>query len=165
MGYYVRSDYSGYYEGDKQTDSDVAVTQRPFYTCDWDGAAWVYDLAATRIASKRTYNAALETDVNISASLSTDYPTSFMRMLFISMFTDAVSYTDNSANNTPFYTGYLATSGLANKAAVHAAIKNDYDFIGEIFGKLMARRNADFALIDAAATGADIIAIVYVRPF
>lgn len=165
MGYYVRSDYSNYYVGDQIDSTDIAVTERPYPTCDWDGAAWVYDIPETRIAAKRTYNVALETDVNDVSSLSTDYPTSFLRVLFLSMFTDAVSYTDNSANNTPFYTGYLATSGLANKAAVHAAIKNDYDFIGEIFGKLMARRNADFALIDAAATGADIIAIVYVRPF
>jgi hypothetical protein len=32
-------------------------------------------------------------------------------------------------------------------------------------GKVLARRDTDYDLIDAAATGPDIIAIVYVRPF
>jgi len=165
MGYYVKADYSGYYEGDIIRSTDISVTQRPYYTCNWDGSAWVYDLAETRIRSKATYNSDLNNDI-ISLITNESNPSSFfIGMMYLALFADAVTYTDNSANNSPFYDGYLAVSGLANKAAVNTAIKNNYDIFGGVLGRLAAQRDIDYALIDAATTGPDIVAIVYVRPF
>ena len=164
MGYYLDGS-SNYYEGDKRASTDTEVTQRPYYTCTWNAglSAWEYDLAATRIANKRVWNKAASDD--IQAAFDDDGITLQIALLYIAMFIDAVTYTDNAANNSPFYDGYLAESGLANKAAVHAAIKNDYDLAGVVFGKVFALRDADFALMDAAATGPDILAITYSRPF
>ncbi len=163
MGYYVDSGFSGYYEGDQQLSTDISVTQRPHYTCSWDGAAWVYDLPATRIAAIKTWNQACSDD--FQSALAEDGLDMVFTTFFLALFTDAVSYTDNSANNAPFYDGYLATSGLANKAAVHAAIKNDWDYAGYIVGQLMAARDIAIDDINAAVTGPDILAVTYSRPF
>jgi len=165
MAYWVSSDYSGYYIGDKQQSTDIEVTKRPYPTCYWDGSAWVYDLAETRIRSKATYNSDLNTDIISLISNESNPSSFFIGMMYLALFADAVSYADNSANNSPFYDGYLAVSGLANKAAVNTAIKNNYDIFGGVLGRLAAQRDIDYALIDAATTGPDIVAIVYVRPF
>lgn len=164
MGYWLTTGLQ-YYEGDQQAATDTAVDQRPYPTMDWTAGAWVYDLAATRIRVKNIYNDALNNDIMSLFSSNTDPSSLFISVMYVALFADAVSYTDSAANNSPLYDGYLAVSGLANKAAVHAAIKNEYDIVGVSFGKLLARRDADYALIDAAATGPDIIAVVYVRPF
>jgi len=163
MGYYVKSDYSGYYEGDQRLSTDISVTQRPYFTCSWDGAAWVYDLPATRIAAIKTWNQACSID--FQSALAEDGLDLTFTTIFIALFADAVSYADNVTNNTPFYDGYLATSGLANKAAVNTAIKNDWDYAGYIVGQLMAARDIAIDAINAALTGPDILAVTYARPF
>lgn len=163
MGYYVKSDYSGYYEGDKRLSTDVSVTQRPYYTCSWDGAAWVYDLTATRNAAIKQWNQ--DCSVDFQSALAEDGLDLTFASFYLALFADAVSYTDNAANNTPFYDGYLVASGLANKAAVHAAIKNDWDLAAYIIGKIMAARDIAIDDINAAATGPDILAVTYSRPF
>lgn len=163
MGYYVRSDYTGYYEGDRQDSSDISVTIRPYPTCTWDGAAWVYDLAETRIAAIKKWNVDCAEDFR--SAIAADGLDLTFATFYLALFADAVSYTDNSANNTPFYDGYLVASGLANKAAVHAAIKNDWDLAAYIIGKIMAARDIAIDDINAAATGPDILAVTYSRPF
>ena len=164
MGYWLTAGLD-YYEGDQRALADTAVSQRPYPTCTWNSglSTWEYDLAATRIAHKRTWNIAASAD--IQTAFDEDGITLQIALLYIAMFIDAVTYTDNAANNSPFYDGYLAESGLANKAAVHAAIKNDYDIAGVVFGKVFALRDADFATMDAALTGPDILAVTYARPF
>lgn len=163
MGYYINSD-GDYYEGDRVSASDTEVTQRPYHTCTWNAglSVWEYDLAETRLSAKKIWNEAASAD--IQESLDAEGITANISFMYLALFVDSVSYTDNAANNTPFYDGYLAVSGLANKAAVHAAIKNDYDLGAVALGKVMAQRDIDFDLIDAAATGPDILAVVYVSP-
>ena len=165
MGYYVTPapDYN-YYEGDQLSSSDTAVSQRPHSTCSWDGAAWVYDLAETRIVAKQTYNSAMQEDFDIALSASSDPVLPVSIYGYLSMMTDLVSYTDNSANNVPFIDGWLAEKGSGTKADVVADITGDADFGIAALGKIMFCRKRDFALIDAAATGPDILAIVYVSP-
>jgi len=164
MGYYVKSDYSGYYEGDKQTSTDVSVTQRPYPTCSWDGAAWVYDLDETRIRAKQDYTTAMTADLSTVMETGVN-PVDMMTVIGYSfMRSDLVAYGDNAANNCPFIDGYRAITG-ATKADCVTDILNDADLAAGLLGKVLARRATDYDLIDAAATGAAIIAIVYVRPF
>ncbi len=164
MGYYVKSDYSGYYVGDKRDSSDLTVTERPYPTCSWDGAAWVYDLAETRIMAKSLYTAAMTADLSSAMSTSGN-PVDMMTTIgYGFMRTDLVAYGDNAANNCPFIDGYRVITGQT-KADCVTSILNDADLAAALLGKVLARRDTDYDLIDAAATGPDIIAIVYVRPF
>jgi len=164
-GFWVTAapDYD-YYEGDQQSSTDIAVTQRPYFTCSWDGAAWVYDLAATQISAKQVYAIAMEDDFLSVLSAGSDpvMPTSIYG--YLSMMTDLVSYTDNSANNTPFIDGWLAEKGSGTRADVVTDITGDADTGVAALGKMMFCRKRDFALIDAAATGPDALAVVYVSP-
>jgi hypothetical protein len=165
MGYWVTAapDYD-YYEGDQQSSTDIAVTERPYYTCTWDGAAWVYDLAATKSAAKMTYSIAMNDDFNAALYSSGDPVTQVCIYGYLAMITDLVSYTDNVANNVPFIDGWLAEKGSGTKADVVSDITGDADIGMASLGKIMYCRKRDFALIDAAATGPDALAVVYVSP-
>jgi len=166
MGYWLGAG-GNYWEGDRVDPTDTEVTQRPYYTCDWDAgtSTWNYNLPDTRVFVKNIWLSAMQQDVNDALAASTDPSNMFIGLCELGAFADSVTYTDNVANNTPFYDGYQAVSGLANTAAVHAAIAARYDTLGNTLGKILALRDADFALMDAAVTGPDIVAIVYVRPF
>ncbi len=51
MGFYI--DQSGrYYEGDKASDADSLVPQRPSYIHDWNGATWVVNAARQAAATQ-----------------------------------------------------------------------------------------------------------------
>ena len=158
------SDYSGYYEGDKRLQSDVSVTRRPYPTCSWDGAAWAYDLSATRIRAKHNYTNAMTADLYIAMDTGTNPVDIITTIGYGFMRTDLVAYGDNTANNCPFIDGYRVITGQTKSDCVTGML-NDADLAAALLGKILARRDADYDLIDAAATGQDIIAIVYVRPF
>jgi hypothetical protein len=166
MGYYIDGS-SNYYEGDRRSASDTEVTQRPYPTCTWNAglSTWEYDLAATRLAVKNQYNTDLNNDLMAAFAVTSDPASILVGLMYLAARADSVAYTDNVANDTPYYDGYQAESGLATTADVHAAVKNDFDLTCYIFGQVMALRDADYAAIDAAVTGSDITAIVYVRPF
>lgn len=164
MGYYVRSDYSNYYVGDKINSTDIAVTERPYSTCAWDGAAWVYDLAATRIIAKNIYTNDMSADIALAMSESAD-PIDTMSIIALAfMRADVAAYADNVAQNCPFIDGYRTITG-ETKAACAATVATQSDLIAGVLGAVLAQRNADYALMDAAATGAAIIAVTYSRPF
>jgi hypothetical protein len=164
MAYWVKADYSGYYIGDQQLSTDVEVTERPYDTCTWDGAAWVYDLAATKIAAKNTYSLAMNDDFNAVLYSSSDPVTPVSIYGYLAMMTDLASYTDNTANNVPFIDGWLFEKGSGTKADVVTEITGDADIGIYALGRLMFCRKRDFALIDAAATGPDALAVVYTSP-
>jgi hypothetical protein len=164
MGYYVRSDYSGYYEGDKEYDSDISVTERPFVTCSWDGAAWVYDLVATRKRVKNIYSRAMEEDILSALSASSNPNNTHSIIGGAYLFADLAAYADNIANNCPFIDGYRAITGETKADAV-TSLTGFGDVAAQVYGKCIAQLRLDYADIDAAVTGADIIAITYVRPF
>ena len=163
MGYYIDGS-SNYYEGDKRSPSDTAVTQRPFYTCTWGGASWSYDLAATRIAAKNIYTTAMATDISLAMSESAD-PIDTMSIIALAfMRVDVAAYADNVAQNCPFIDGYRTITG-ETKAACAATVATQADLIAGVLGVVLAQRNEDYALMDAAVSGPAILAIVYVRPF
>lgn len=163
MGYYIDGS-SNYYEGDKREPSDTAVTQRPFYTCTWDGSAWSYDLAATRKAAKNIYTTAMAVDISLAMSQSSD-PIDVMSIIALAfMRADVAAYADNVAQNCPFIDGYRTITG-ETKAACAATVATQADLIAGVLGVVLAQRNADYALMDAAVSGPAILAIVYVRPF
>lgn len=163
MGYYIDGS-SYYYEGDKRSPSDTAVDQRPYPTCDWTAGAWVYDLPATRIMTKQVYTTAMTADL-ASAMATGSNPVDMLTTIgYAFMRADLVAYGDNVANNCPFIDGYRVITG-DTKADCVTDILNDADLAADLLGKLLARRNEDYNLIDAAVTGPDITAIVYVRPF
>lgn len=166
MGYWLGA-AGNYWEGDRVDPTDIEVTQRPYYTCDWDTgtSTWNYNLPDTRTFVKNIWLGAMQQDVTETLAAAADPSNMFIGMCEMAAFIDSVTYTDNVANNTPFYDGYQAVSGLANTAAVHAAMSARYNLQGEILGKILAQMDIDFALMDAAVTGPDIVAIVYVRPF
>lgn len=165
MGYYI--DGSGfYYEGDIQSPTDTVVTQRPYVTCNWNAglAAWEYDLPATRIRHKNYYNTDMTNDMMAALESSSSPASVIVLVAIMALRMDGITYIDNVANTTPVYDAYETESGLANTAAVHAAVYTDFDLILGVFGQLLALRDADFALIDAAPSGPDILAITYVSP-
>lgn len=163
MGYYIDGS-SNYYEGDKRSPSDTAVDQRPYPTCDWTAGAWVYDLPATRIMTKQVYTTAMTADL-ASAMATGSNPVDMLTTIgYAFMRADLVAYGDNVANNCPFIDGYRVITG-DTKADCVTDILNDADLASTLLGKLLARRDLDYNLIDAAVTGPDITAIVYVRPF
>ena len=163
MGYYIDGS-SNYYEGDKRSPSDTAVDQRPYPTCDWTAGAWVYDLPATRIMTKQVYTTAMTADL-ASAMATGSNPVDMLTTIgYAFMRADLVAYGDNVANNCPFIDGYRVITG-DTKADCVTDILNDADLASALLGKLLARRDLDYNLIDAAVTGPDITAIVYVRPF
>jgi hypothetical protein len=163
MGYYIDGS-SNYYEGDKRSPSDTAVDQRPYPTMDWTAGAWVYDLAATRIMAKQVYTVAMTADLSSAIATGTNPVDMLTTIGYAFMRADLVAYADNAANNCPFIDGYRAITG-DTKANCVTDILNDADLAAGLLGKVLARRATDYNLIDAAATGPDIIAIVYVRPF
>jgi len=163
MGYYIDGS-SNYYEGDKRSPSDTAVDQRPYPTMDWTAGAWVYDLAATRIMAKQVYTTAMTADLASAMATGTNPVDMLTTIGYAFMRADLVAYADNAANNCPFIDGYRVITG-DTKADCVTDILNDADLAAALLGKLLARRNEDYNLIDAAATGPDITAIVYVRPF
>lgn len=163
MGYYIDGS-SNYYEGDKRDPSDTAVTQRPFYTCDWDGAAWVYDLAETRIAAKNIYTRDMAKDIENAMAITSD-PIDIMSIIALAfMRVDVAAYADNVAQNCPFIDGYRTITG-ETKAACAATVETQADLIAGVLGVVLAQRNEDYALMDAAVSGPAILAIVYVRLF
>ena len=163
MGYYIDGS-SNYYEGDKRSPSDTAVDQRPYPTCDWTAGAWVYDLPATRIMTKQVYTTAMTADL-ASAMATGSNPVDMLTTIgYAFMRADLVAYGDNVANNCPFIDGYRVITG-DTKADCVTDILNDAHLASALLGKLLARRDLDYNLIDAAVTGPDITAIVYVRPF
>ncbi len=68
------------------------------------------------------------------------------------------------ANNVPFIDGWLFEKGSGTKADVVTEITGDADIGIYALGRLMFCRKRDFALIDAAATGPDALAVVYTSP-
>lgn len=166
MGYWIDTS-DNYWEGDRLHPTDIEVTQRPYPTCDWNAgtSSWDYNLPNTRIYVKNVYNTAMEDDLNSALRESTDPSNVWISLGYIAMLADIVAYRENAANNVPFFDGYLAISGLADLAAVYAALSAAPDLAATILGKILAQRDLDYALIDAAVTGPDITAIVYVRPF
>ncbi len=163
MGYWLDASLN-YYEGAQRSSADTAVDQRPFPTMDWTAGAWVYDLPDTRIYVKNTYNRAMEADITSALSESSN-PNNIQSIIGGAfLMADIAAYTDNAANNCPFIDGYRAISG-ESKAAAFASLTGYADVVAAVYGKCIAQRRADYADIDAATTGPDIRAIVYVRPF
>jgi len=164
MGYYVKADYSGYYVGDKIASTDVAVTERPYPTCSWNGSAWVYDLVVTRISVKNRYSRDMESDILLALSESSNPNNTHSMIGGGYLFADLAAYTDSSANNCPFIDGYRAITG-ETKANAYTSLTGYGDVAAAVYGKCIAQRRLDYADIDAATTGPDIIAITYSRPF
>jgi hypothetical protein len=79
------------------------------------------------------------------------------------MLIDIATYTDNAANNCPFNEGFRTITGQTKANAI-ASLTGDADFGAGVIGKMYANKVADFADMDAAATGPDILAITYARP-
>jgi hypothetical protein len=163
MGYYIDTSLN-YYEGDRRSSTDTAVDQRPYPTMDWSGSAWVYDLARTRIYVKNIYSRAMESDILLALGESADPNNTHSMIGGGYLFADLAAYTDNAANNCPFIDGYRAITG-ESKAAAYASLTGYGDIAASVYGKCIAQRRLDYADMDAAATGPDIIAITYVRPF
>ena len=163
MGYWLTSGLD-YYEGDRRSSSDTAVDQRPYPTMDWSGSAWVYDLPATRIYTKNIYTRAMEADILAALSESSNPNNTQSIMGGAFMRSDLVAYAANPANNCPFIDGYRSITG-ETKAAAYASLATFPDVAAAVYGKCIAQWRLDYAAIDAATTGPDIIAIVYVRPF
>ena len=167
MGYWLTlSDV--YYEGDQNELTDIAVSQRPHITCSYNRGltVWEYVLANTRAWQKAKYYA--DMDADLRNMINSDYENMGMTGMFeciaaSMMLTDIVAYTDNAANNCPFVEGYRSITGQTKANAV-AALTGNSDLGAAAIGIMYANKEADFAAIDAAATGPDILAINYVRP-
>jgi len=164
MGFYVKSDYSGYYEGDKRLSTDISVTVRPYPTCDWDGAAWVYDLAETRIYVKNLYSRDMEKDILLALSESSNPNNTHSMIGGGYLFADLAAYADDITNNCPFVDGYRAITGETKADAV-TSLTGYGDVAAAVYGKCIAQRRLDYDAMDAAATGPAIITITYSRPF
>lgn len=164
MGYFVKSDYSGYYEGYQRDSTDIAVTQQPYNTCTWDGAAWVYDLAETRLSVKNTYTSDMENDILAALSESSNPSNTHSVIGGVFLMADLAAYADDITNNCPFIDGYRTITGETKADAV-TSLTGYADVAAQVYGKCIAQQRIDYAAIDAAATGPDITAITYVRPF
>ena len=164
MGYYVTASFSGYYVGDKQLPTDIAVTERPHSVCTWDGSAWVYDLAVTRLYAKNAYSNAMQSDILFALSESSNPNNTQSIMGGAFMRSDLVAYAANPDNNCPFIDGYRSITG-ETKAAAYASLATFPDVAAAVYGKCIAQWRLDYAAIDAATTGPDILAITYSRPF
>ena len=167
MGYWLTLS-DDYYEGDQNLLTDIAVSQRPHITCAYDRGTtvWSYVLANTRLWAKALYTRDMDEDLR--AMITNDYENMGNSGLFDTvasalMLIDIATYTDNVANNCPFVEGYRTITGQTKANAV-TSLTGDADFGVGIIGKMYANKVTDFAAMDAAGTGPDILAITYTRP-
>lgn len=154
MGYYVKSDYSNYYEGSKLDVSDISVTQRPHEVCEYDGAAWTYPIVAAQNYQKRRVSRALKSDLD--SILFTYYAGMYEVMMIGFAMIEATAFEDDtgrSAASVAFLNGYKTQGGSATLQVAADEIQSDWAAGMEFLGKALAQRRSLMASIQAETDG------------
>lgn len=155
MGYYVKSDYSGYYESSVAEEvTDISVTQRPHVICEWDGAAWTYPLAAAQAFQKKKVTTAMKANLD---SLLFSFYAGYYEVLMLSIgMVEATAFEDDTlraASTVPFLEAYRVERAHATLQDAADEIQTDFGTAHENLGKAFARRATIFGVIDAETVG------------
>lgn len=155
MGYYVKSDYSRYYEGAaKEEVSDIEVTQRPHVVCEWDGAAWTYPIASCQAYQKSQ----VMTDMvaNLESILSNSYSSIWEVTFAMIGMVEATAFEDDtgrSAASVSFLDGWKTQMASATLQDAADDVQTRYILPMVVFGKALAQKAALFDDIDAEVDG------------
>jgi hypothetical protein len=164
MGYWVTAapDYD-YYEGDRISLSDIAVTQIPHTVCEWDGAAWTYPLAAAQDYQKRRVVQAMHADIN--STLSAYYCGQLDLMMMAVGMIEATAFEDDtgrSAGSVAFLDAYKTERGLGTLQDAADEIQSNWASAVAAFGKAFAQKQNLFDSIGAETDGATVLTYEWV---
>lgn len=154
MGYYVKSDYSNYYEGSKLDVSDISVTQRPHEVCEYDGAAWTYPIASAQDYQKRRVSRAMKMDLD--SILSMFYLGYYDMMMIGFGMIESTAFEDDTgraAASVSFLNGYKTQGGSATLQIAADEIQADWTDSMNYLGKAFAQRRSLMESIQAETVG------------